>query len=246
MNDIYENIKRKVLRQAKSILPQEVQEELGIKKFELNEKIKENCKDSQIGFFQPIDSQLLNTQEAQKVRSGSIVIISILIAFLLFLFFKLIIPSDSYLNGREGITMIDGNTVHKEIHKVVKKSKINEISEIPVSESDLKVEDIKVSTPKPITQEIEEKSENNHIAKIEEERTKALAEAKKAAASISTTNTSDTNSDIKEYRVRSGDSLAVIAQRVYGSASPGNIEKLKRMNNIRNPRSLRAGQKLKV
>jgi len=245
MNNIYENIKRKVLRQAKSILPQEVQEELGIKKFELNEKIRENCKDSQIGFFQPIDSQLLNTQEAQKVRSGSIVIISILIAFLLFLFFKLIIPSDSYLNGREGITMIDGNTVRKEIHKVIKKSKINEISEIPVLESDLKVEDIKVSTPKPLAQEMEEKAENNHIAKIEEERAKALAEAKKAAATIN--NSSNTaSSNIKEYRVRNGDSLAVIAQRVYGSASPSNIEKLKRANNIRNPRSLRAGQKLKV
>ena len=153
MKKIYGDIKRKILNKADDMLSDEVKEELGIKKIELNDKIKENCKDSQIGFFQPIDSQLLNSKEAQKVKSGSIIIITILIAFLLFLFFKLIVPNDNYLNEREGITVVDGNTVHKDIHKDIEKSKVNEIQQMPLSESDLKVEDIKVASTKPTKKE---------------------------------------------------------------------------------------------
>jgi nucleoid-associated protein YgaU len=246
MKKIYGDIKRKILNKADGMLSDEVKEELGIKKIELNDKIKENCKDSQIGFFQPIDSQLLNSKEAQKVKSGSIIIITILIAFLLFLFFKLIVPNDNYLNEREGITVVDGDTVHREIHQDIKKSKVNEIQQMPLSESDLKVEDIKVAKPKSAKKEDKINVSSDPIAKIESERAKELEAAKKIEAQnlLNKQNSTNTQTATNTYTIRRGDSLAIIAQRVYGSSSVANIEKIKKANKIRNPRSLQVGQKL--
>ncbi|NBV97978.1 MAG: LysM domain-containing protein [Proteobacteria bacterium] len=205
-----------------------------------------HCKDSQIGFFQPIDSQLLNSKEAQKVKSGSIIIITILIAFLLFLFFKLIVPNDNYLNEREGITVVDGNTVHKDIHKDIEKSKVNEIQQMPLSESDLKVEDIKVASTKPTKKEDKINVSSDPIAQIEAERAKELETAKKIEAQnlLNKQNGANNQTGTNSYTVRRGDSLAIIAQRVYGSSSIANIEKIKKANRIRNPRSLQVGQKL--
>lgn len=245
MKKIYGDIKRKILNKADDILSDEVKEELGIKKIELNDKIKENCKDSQIGFFQPIDSQLLNSKEAQKVKSGSIIVITILIAFLLFLFFKLIVPNDNYLNEREGITVVDGDTVRKEIHPDIKKSKVNEIQQMPLSESDLKVEDIKVASSK-TTQKAANNTDNDPIAQIESERAKELEAAKKIEAQnlLSKQNSTNNQTTTNSYTVRRGDSLAIIAQRVYGSSSIANIEKIKKANRIRNPRSIQVGQRL--
>lgn len=244
MKKIYGDIKRKILNKADDILSDEVKEELGIKKIELNDKIKENCKDSQIGFFQPIDSQLLNSKEAQKVKSGSIIVITILIAFLLFLFFKLIVPNDNYLNEREGITVVDGDTVHKDIHKDIEKSKVNEIQQMPLSESDLKVEDIKVASPKTAQKAASKTNiDNDPIAKIESERAKELEAAKKIEAQ-NLLNSTNSQTTTNSYTVRRGDSLAIIAQRVYGSSSIANIEKIKKANRIRNPRSIQVGQKL--
>jgi nucleoid-associated protein YgaU len=246
MKKIYGDIKRKILNKADDMLSDEVKEELGIKKIELNDKIKENCKDSQIGFFQPIDSQLLNSKEAQKVKSGSIIIITILIAFLLFLFFKLIVPNDNYLNEREGITVVDGNTVHKDIHKDIEKSKVNEIQQMPLSESDLKVEDIKVASTKPTKKEDKINVSSDPIAQIESERAKELEAAKKIEAQnlLNKQNSANNQTGTNSYTVRRGDSLAIIAQRVYGSSSIANIEKIKKANKIRNPRSLQVGQRL--
>ncbi|MFZ4084197.1 MAG: LysM peptidoglycan-binding domain-containing protein [Vampirovibrionia bacterium] len=246
MKKIYGDIKRKILNKADDMLSDEVKEELGIKKIELNDKIKENCKDSQIGFFQPIDSQLLNSKEAQKVKSGSIIVITILIAFLLFLFFKLIVPNDNYLNEREGITVVDGDTVHREIHKDIEKSKINEIQQMPLSESDLKVEDIKVASTKPTKKEDKINVSSDPIAQIEAERAKELEAAKKIEAQnlLNKQNSANNQTRTNSYTVRRGDSLAIIAQRVYGSSSIANIEKIKKANRIRNPRSLQVGQKL--
>jgi nucleoid-associated protein YgaU len=246
MKKIYGDIKRKILNKADDMLSDEVKEELGIKKIELNDKIKENCKDSQIGFFQPIDSQLLNSKEAQKVKSGSIIVITILIAFLLFLFFKLIVPNDNYLNEREGITVVDGDTVHREIHKDIEKSKINEIQQMPLSESDLKVEDIKVASTKPTKKEEKINVSSDPIAQIEAERAKELEAAKKIEAQnlLNKQNSANNQTRTNSYTVRRGDSLAIIAQRVYGSSSIANIEKIKKANRIRNPRSLQVGQKL--
>ena len=244
MKKIYGDIKRKILNKADDILSDEVKEELGIKKIELNDKIKENCKDSQIGFFQPIDSQLLNSKEAQKVKSGSIIVITILIAFLLFLFFKIIVPNDNYLNEREGITVVDGDTVHREIHQDIKKSKVNEIQQMPLSESDLKVEDIKVASPKTAQKAASKTNiDNDPIAKIESERAKELEAAKKIEAQ-NLLNSTNSQTRTNSYTVRRGDSLAIIAQRVYGSSSIANIEKIKKANRIRNPRSIQVGQKL--
>jgi|688.fasta_scaffold00197_31 hypothetical protein len=247
MKKIYGDIKRKILNKADDMLSDEVKEELGIKKIELNDKIKENCKDSQIGFFQPIDSQLLNSKEAQKVKSGSIIIITILVAFLLFLFFKLIVPNDNYLNEREGITVVDGDTVRKEIHKDIKKSKVNEIQQMPLSESDLKVEDIKVASPKTSQETLNKvKTSNDPITQIEAERAKELEAAKKIEAQnlLNKQNSTNNQTGTNTYTVRRGDSLAIIAQRVYGSSSIANIEKIKKANKIRNPRSLQVGQNL--
>jgi LysM repeat protein len=246
MKKIYGDIKRKILNKADSLLSDEVKEELGMKKIELNDKIKENCKDSQIGFFQPIDSQLLNSKEAQKVKSGSIIVITILIAFLLFLFFKLIVPNDNYLNEREGITVVNGDTVRKEIHQDIKKSKVNEIQEMPLSESDLKVEDIKVASPKSTQDTVNKINMNaDPVAQIESERTKELEAAKKIEAqNLVNKQNSGNQATSSTYTVRRGDSLAIIAQKVYGSSSIRNIEKIKKANKIRNPRSLQIGQKL--
>ena len=246
MKKIYGDIKRKILNKADDMLSDEVKEELGMKKIELNDKIKENCKDSQIGFFQPIDSQLLNSKEAQKVKSGSIIVITILIAFLLFLFFKLIVPNDNYLNEREGITVVNGDTVRKEIHQDIKKSKVNEIQEMPLSESDLKVEDIKVASPKSTQDTVNKINMNaDPVAQIESERTKELEAAKKIEAqNLVNKQNSGNQATSSTYTVRRGDSLAIIAQKVYGSSSIRNIEKIKKANKIRNPRSLQIGQKL--
>lgn len=49
---------------------------------------------------------------------------------------------------------------------------------------------------------------------------------------------------ITEYKVTSGDTLEVIAMKVYGSRTPDKIDKIKVANSIRNPRSLQIGQKL--
>ena len=246
MKKIYGDIKRKILNKADDMLSDEVKEELGMKKIELNDKIKENCKDSQIGFFQPIDSQLLNSKEAQKVKSGSIIVITILIAFLLFLFFKLIVPNDNYLNEREGITVVNGDTVRKEIHQDIKKSKVNEIQEMPLSESDLNVEDIKVASPKSTQDTVNKINMNaDPVAQIESERTKELEAAKKIEAqNLVNKQNSGNQATSSTYTVRRGDSLAIIAQKVYGSSSIRNIEKIKKANKIRNPRSLQIGQKL--
>jgi LysM repeat protein len=247
MKKIYGDIKRRILNKADDMLSDEVKEELGIKKIELNDKIKENCKDSQIGFFQPIDSQLLNSKEAQKVKSGSIIIITILVAFLLFLFFKLIVPNDNYLNEREGITVVDGNTVHKDIHKDIKKSKVNEIQQMPISESDLKVEDIKVASPRTSQKTVNKiNTSSDPITQIEAERAKELEATKKIEAQnlLNKQNNINNQTGANSYTVRRGDSLAIIAQRVYGSSSIANIEKIKKANKIRNPRSIQVGQKL--
>ncbi len=51
---------------------------------------------------------------------------------------------------------------------------------------------------------------------------------------------------VAEYKVKSGDTLEKIAYRFYGSGSPSKIDKIQVANNIRNPHSIRAGQKLRI
>jgi nucleoid-associated protein YgaU len=86
--------------------------------------------------------------------------------------------------------------------------------------------------------------DNDPIAKIESERAKELEAAKKIEAQNLLSKQNSANNQTKTYTVRRGDSLAIIAQRVYGSSSVANVEKIKKANKIRNPRSLQVGQNL--
>ena len=52
--------------------------------------------------------------------------------------------------------------------------------------------------------------------------------------------------DNMSYTVKSGDTLETIAIKYYGVASQANIQKLQKANNIKNPHSIRLGQKLTV
>jgi nucleoid-associated protein YgaU len=118
---------------------------------------------------------------------------------------------------------------------------------MPLSESDLKVEDIKVASPKTSQETVNKiKTSNDPIAQIESERAKELEAAKKIEAQnlLSKQNSANNQTRTNTYTVRRGDSLAIIAQRVYGSSSIENIEKIKKANKIRNPRSIQVGQRL--
>lgn len=48
------------------------------------------------------------------------------------------------------------------------------------------------------------------------------------------------------YTVRSGDTLETIAIKYYGVASQSNIQKIQKANNIKNPHSIKLGQKIVV
>ena len=203
------------------MLSDEVREELGLKKYKHQTDEAVN-KDTQINYFQPVDSQLINSQEAKVLRSVAIVVILLLVVFVGFLLFQLVSPSDNYINDREGITVVDGNTVHKDIPKEELESldeKVSELEEIKVEKSDLNIEDIKVSSPE------EAKDPAKELAKSPLLR-------------------SDSEIQLVEYRVQSGDTLDRIAKRFYGSASVENVNKVKTANKIRNARYLQIGQKL--
>ncbi|MCH2227178.1 MAG: LysM peptidoglycan-binding domain-containing protein [Candidatus Caenarcaniphilales bacterium] len=218
--NIFSNLKRKMLTQADQMLSEEVKEELGIKKYNHQQNSDLNA-DAQIGFFQPVDSQLINNREAKSLRSLVILVLILLVGFLGFLFFKLIAPSDQYINDREGITIVDGTTVHKDIPKEEEPelTKVTELEEVEINETNLTIEDIKVA------KEDEKKDPAKKLAKSPLLKTESAIQ-------------------LVEYRVQSGDTLDRIAKRFYGSASLENINKIKTANKIRNARYLQIGQKL--
>ena len=218
--NIFSNLKRKMLTQADQMLSEEVKEELGIKKYNHQQNSDLNA-DAQIGFFQPVDSQLINNREAKSLRSLVILVLILLVGFLGFLFFKLIAPSDQYINDREGITIVDGTTVHKDIPKEEEPelTKVTELEEVEINETNLTIEDIKVA------KEDEKKDPAKKLAKSPLLKTESAIQ-------------------LVEYRVQSGDTLDRIAKRFYGSASLENINKIKTAHKIRNARYLQIGQKL--
>ena len=218
--NIFSNLKRKMLTQADQMLSEEVKEELGIKKYNHQQNSDLNA-DAQIGFFQPVDSQLINNREAKSLRSLVILGLILLVGFLGFLFFKLIAPSDQYINDREGITIVDGTTVHKDIPKEEEPelTKVTELEEVEINETNLTIEDIKVA------KEDEKKDPAKKLAKSPLLKTESAIQ-------------------LVEYRVQSGDTLDRIAKRFYGSASLENINKIKTAHKIRNARYLQIGQKL--
>ena len=219
--NIFSNLRRKVISKANHMLSDEVKEELGLKKYHHSSDSGLN-KDTQINYFQPVDSQLINNQEAKILRSVAIVVILLLVVFIGFLFFKLIAPSDNYINDREGITVVDGATVHKDIpteDKEVLNPKVSELKEMKEEQSDLNIEDIKVASPE------ETKDPAKELAKS------PLLKSESAIQLV-------------EYRVQSGDTLDRIAKRFYGSGSLENVNKIKTANKIRNARYLQIGQKL--
>lgn len=57
-------------------------------------------------------------------------------------------------------------------------------------------------------------------------------------------NSNSAASSVAEYKVKSGDTLEKIAFRFYGNGSPSKIDRLQVANNLSNPNSIRAGQKL--
>ena len=74
---------------------------------------------------------------------------------------------------------------------------------------------------------------------------KSAITSQKAAINVAPAG-SESVLDNMSYTVKSGDTLETIAIKYYGVASQSNIQKLQKANNIKNPHSIRLGQKLTV
>lgn len=64
--------------------------------------------------------------------------------------------------------------------------------------------------------------------------------------SVTPASQSDTNARTEQYQIKDGDSLAAIAIRYYGSASPANVEKIQKANNLVSPDQISAGKELLI
>lgn len=75
-------------------------------------------------------------------------------------------------------------------------------------------------------------------------KTSTTSSAKKATVTQNRPTTS--KSTPKTHKVAKGDTLSAIAKKYYGSASKANIDKLVKLNNIKNPNLIHVGQVIKL
>jgi len=74
---------------------------------------------------------------------------------------------------------------------------------------------------------------------------KSSISAKKAAINVAPAGTESTLNNMA-YTVKSGDTLETIAIKYYGVASQANIQKIQKANNIKNPHSIKLGQRITI
>ena len=74
---------------------------------------------------------------------------------------------------------------------------------------------------------------------------KSSISTKQAAVNVAPAGTESVLNNMS-YTVKNGDTLETIAVKYYGVASQANIQKLQKANNIKNPHSIKLGQKLTI
>jgi nucleoid-associated protein YgaU len=232
----YESIKKKIEKGinagADKFLSSKVKDELGLNKPTLDSLhilSQSQSLDNDLNtFFKPINSNFVSSRDYKNIQTWSIVIISALVVILLFLFFILITPHKDYSNSlKDTEIIVNGNKINSEDElkeKISQPNLVNATEEIP--EEDLKIENIPLA-----------KTDSKELAKKS-----PLVQKPKTNSNTQTNNISKSNSS--EYRIRSGDTLEIIANKFYGNSNPSSVDKIKVANKIRDVRLLQIGQKI--
>ncbi len=232
----YESIKKKIKQGinagADKFLSSKVKDELGLNKPTLDSlqmlSQGQGLDNDLNTFFKPVNSSFLSSRDYKNIQTWSIVIISALIAVLVFLFFILITPHKDYSNSlKDTEIIVNGNKINSEDElkeKVSQPNLDNETEENP--DEELKIESIPLA-----------KTEGKELAKKSPILQKPKAETQ-------TTTKSSSSSKSTEYRIRSGDTLEIIANKFYGNSNPSSVDRIKVANKIRDVRLLQIGQKI--
>lgn len=222
--NIKQKIKDGISSSADKMLSEKVKDELGFNKPTIDSLMtlseSPDIDANLNSFYKPVNSTFLSGRDYKNIQKWTILGILIVGGILLFLFTSILIPGENYTNSLEDSQIIiDGNELKRQETPEEIDAKVNEpdAKEIAKSPSEeLKVENITVRGG----------SE------------KALAKNSPLLKSNDVT--------IVEYKIRSGDTLELIAQRFYGNSRPSTVEKIKVANKIRNVRLLQIGQKIMI
>ena len=230
----YESIKKKIKdginAGADKFLSSKVKDELGLNKPTLDSlqmlSQGQGLDNDLNTFFKPVNSNFLGSRDYKNIQTWSIVIISALIAVLVFLFFILITPHKDYSNSlKDTEIIVNGNKITNddELKEKINQPNIEEPEESPNEE--LKVQNIPLA-----------KTDSRELAKKS-----PLLQTKKT---ISSSNSKTTKATGTEYKIRSGDTLEIIADKFYGNSNPDTVDRIKVANKIRDVRLLQIGQKI--
>ncbi len=232
----YESIKKKIKQGinagADKFLSSKVKDELGLNKPTLDSlqvlSQGQGLDNDLNTFFKPVSSNFLSSRDYKNIQTWSIVIISALIAVLVFLFFILITPHKDYSNSlKDTEIIVNGNKINSEDElkeKIAQPTLDSEQQEADPDE-ELKVENIPLA-----------KTDSKALAKKS-----PILQMKKSAP---VKNSSSTKSNSSEYHIKSGDTLEIIATKFYGNSDPSSVDKIKVANKIRDVRLLQIGQKI--
>jgi len=232
----YESIKKKIKQGinagADKFLSSKVKDELGLNKPTLDSlqvlSQGQGLDNDLNTFFKPVNSNFLSSRDYKNIQTWSIVIISALIAVLVFLFFILITPHKDYSNSlKDTEIIVNGNKINSEDELKEKIAQPNLDSETDENTNEeLKIESIPLA-----------KTEGKELAKKSE-----ILQKPKAEAPVKST----TNTKSSEYRIKSGDTLEIIANKFYGNSNPSTVDRIKVANKIRDVRFLQIGQKIVI
>ena len=229
----YESIKKKIKQGinagADKFLSSKVKDELGLNKPTLDSlqvlSQGQGLDNDLNTFFKPVSSNFLSSRDYKNIQTWSIVIISALIAVLVFLFFILITPHKDYSNSlKDTEIIVNGNKINSE-------DELKEKIAQPTLESEQQEAD----------PDEELKVENIPLAKTD---SKALAKKSPILQMKKSTPTKSSKSNVSEYHIKSGDTLEIIANKFYGNSDPSSVDKIKVANKIRDVRLLQIGQKI--
>jgi LysM repeat protein len=234
----YESIKKKIKEGinagADKFLSSKVKDELGLNQPTLDSlqmlSQGQGLDNDLNTFFKPVSSNFLSSRDYKNIQTWSIVIISALIAVLVFLFFILITPHKDYSNSlKDTEIIVNGNKINSEDELKEKIAQPNLDSDTKQEDPDeeLKVQNIPLA-----------KTDSKELAK----KSPILQVKKSTQPNIS----SSTKSNLREYRIKSGDTLEIIANKFYGNSDPSSVDKIKVANKIRDVRLLQIGQKIAI
>lgn len=229
----YESIKKKLKESinagADKFLSSKVKDELGLNKPTLDSlqvlSQGQGLDNDLNTFFKPVNSNFVSSRDYKNIQTWSIIIISALIAVLVFLFFMLITPHKDYSNSlKDTEIIVNGNKINNEdeLKEKINQPNIEEPEESP--DEELKVQNIPIA-----------KTDSKELAK----KSPLLQNKKTTTTSSNTTKSSGT-----EYKIKSGDTLEIIADKFYGNSNPDTVDKIKVANKIRDVRLLQIGQKI--